>query len=55
MLIGRGNFDKDQWVEAIKEANNIQAHSQADYLISKQMLADYLQQGLSKFGGTGEE
>jgi hypothetical protein len=55
MLIGRGDFDKDQWVDAIKEANTIPAPSRAAYLISKSMLADYLQEGLSTFGYSCEE
>lgn len=50
MYIGRGDFDKNEWIGALTQANTIPIRSRADYLISKTMLADYLEEGLSIFG-----
>ncbi len=49
MYIGRGDFDKDQWQEALQQAHSISPNSRANYLIAKPMLADYLEEGLAKF------
>lgn len=50
MYMGRGDFDKDQIDAALEAAKTITADTRADYLISKPLLADYLQEGLAKFG-----
>ncbi|MHB1947686.1 MAG: DUF3775 domain-containing protein [Gammaproteobacteria bacterium] len=55
MYVGRGDYEKDQWSEAIKQADNIPAHQRADYLLSKEMFADYLTEGLAKFGYSCDE
>lgn len=49
MYIGRGDFDKSEWESALKQASTIPQHKRADYLISKAMLADYLNEGLAIF------
>lgn len=49
-FVGRGDFDKDQWADALKAAHDVPPQSRADFLISKPMLADFLAEGLSKFG-----
>lgn len=49
MYIGRGDFERDQWQSAIEAAHLIGSEFRADYLISKSLLADYLQEGLAKF------
>lgn len=49
LYIGRGDFEIDQWSLAIEAASLIRPEFRADYLISKPMLADYLQEGLAKF------
>lgn len=50
MYIGRGDFEKEEWRAAMEQANTIPVSSRADYLISKPMLADDLEEGLSIFG-----
>jgi hypothetical protein len=49
MYIGRGDFEKNEWSAALKQARTIPSSNCADYLISKNMLADYLTEGLVKF------
>lgn len=55
MYIGRGDFEKDQWSAALQQTHNISPSGRADYLISKTMLADYLEEGLAKFGYSCDE
>jgi hypothetical protein len=50
MYMGREDFDKNEWMNAMAQANTIPVSSRADYLISKTMLSDYLEEGLSIFG-----
>lgn len=50
MWIGRGDFDKSQWKEALTAAYEAQNRRTADYLIGTPMLADYLEEGLAAFG-----
>ena len=49
MYIGRGDYDREEWHEAIKQAHLIKKNQRANYLISKNMLADYLIEGLARF------
>ncbi len=55
MYIGRGDFTKNEWIEARHQANAIKIANRAYYLISKPMLADYLTEGLAVFGYSCEE
>lgn len=55
MYIGRGDFTKNEWINARQQARTIKSASRADYLISKPMLADYLTEGLAVFGYSCEE
>ena len=55
MYIGRGDFEKDEWHAALKQSHTIRRNNRADYLISKNMLADYLSEGLAKFDYSCEE
>ncbi|QLH41432.1 MAG: DUF3775 domain-containing protein [Coxiellaceae bacterium] len=50
MYIGRGDYTVDEWDEAYKEAEEGWTNHTADYLLSKPLVADYLQEGLSQFG-----
>lgn len=54
MFVGRGDYDKDQWVDALKEADNVVPGERANFLLEKTMLADYLEEGLARFGGSCE-
>ena len=50
MYIGRGDYTKNEWKAARQQARTIKSTSRADYLISKNMLADYLSEGLVTIG-----
>ncbi len=50
MYVGRGDFKENEWNAALTQARTIPAQTRADYLLSKPMLADYLEEGLSLFG-----
>ncbi len=55
MFIGRGDFTKSEWNEARRQAHSIKNSTRADYLLSKNMLSDYLAEGLAAFGYTCDE
>jgi hypothetical protein len=55
MYIGRGDFEKEEWHAALKQAHTIPKSNRANYLISKNMLADYLTEGLARFNASCEE
>jgi hypothetical protein len=55
MYIGRGDFEKEEWQLAYKQARTIPVKNRANYLISKNMLSDYLNEGLAKFNHSCEE
>jgi hypothetical protein len=48
MWTGRGDYDKDTWSEAKRQANTIPPRDRSRYLIGTPMLADYLEQGLDE-------
>ena len=48
MWTGRGDYDKDTWSEAKRQANTIPPPDRSRYLIGTPMLADYLEQGLDE-------
>lgn len=50
MYLGRGDYKEDEWVAAIVQANTVPIEARTDYLLSKPMLADYLEEGLSILG-----
>jgi hypothetical protein len=47
--VGRGDFDVNEWDEAYKEAIQNWNSRTADYLLTKPLLADYLQEALADF------
>ncbi len=49
MYVGRGDFDRSEWQAALNQAFTIPVGNRADYLIAKNMLADYLREGLAIF------
>lgn len=55
MYVGRGDYAKEEWKEAVSQARTIQSSGRADYLISKMMLADYLSEGLARFNYSCDE
>ncbi|MDH5392465.1 MAG: DUF3775 domain-containing protein [Gammaproteobacteria bacterium] len=50
MWLGRGDFEKSEWHEAVKVAADSWTDRTADYLIATPLVADYLSEGLYLFG-----
>jgi predicted protein tyrosine phosphatase len=50
--IGRGDFDAEQWDEAVALARDRREKPTADYLMTMPLLSDYLEEGLAAFGLT---
>lgn len=48
--LGRGDYGKEDWREALKEARRVHDEKVTDYLIGTPLLADYLGEGLSQLG-----
>jgi|TARA_B100000315_G_C14550211_1_gene575380 hypothetical protein len=48
--VGRGDFTKDDWDEALKIAYHEHNDRTAEYLLGMPLLPDYLEDGLSQFG-----
>lgn len=52
MWLGRGDFAKEQWPDALREARRVHDEKETDYLVGTPLLADYLEEGLSQLGYT---
>ncbi|MBI2992731.1 MAG: DUF3775 domain-containing protein [Gammaproteobacteria bacterium] len=50
MWVGRGDFDADEWEEALAQARDRWTRRTAEYLIATPLVADYLEEGLSALG-----
>lgn len=50
MWVGRGDFEVEEWDEALREAKGAWNPHTAAYLAATPMAADYLDEGLSLFG-----
>ncbi len=50
MWLGRGDFDIEDWDEAVAEAGRARTARTADYLIATPLLPDYLSEGLDLHG-----
>ena len=48
--IGRGDFGKEDWQDAVVEARNAHNDHTASYLLGIPMLGDYLEEGLDTLG-----
>jgi hypothetical protein len=53
--LGRGDYAKEEWREALREARRIHDEKETDYLIGTPLLADYLEEGLSQLGYSLED
>jgi len=53
--LGRGDFDKEQWREALKEARRIHDPRETSYLVGTPLLGDYLEEGLAQLGYSIED
>jgi len=47
--VGRGDFSKDEWAEALKTARAAHNDHTAAYLLGTPLLPDYLEEGLAAF------
>lgn len=55
MYVGRGDFEITEWKAALAQARTVPASNCADYLISKELLPEFLSEGLSRFDLSCEE
>ena len=53
--LGRGDYSKEEWREALEEAGRIHDDKETDYLIGTPLLADDLEEGLSQLGYSLED
>ncbi len=55
MWLGRGEFDADEWEDALEEARSSWTPTTAEYLIAHPQLADHLLEGLDLLGYSCQE
>ncbi|MGI9047735.1 MAG: DUF3775 domain-containing protein, partial [Burkholderiales bacterium] len=55
VTVGRGDFTKEEWPEAILQARDFMDEATLRYLLDLPLLADYLEEGLSQMGFSCEE
>lgn len=48
--LGRGDYAKEEWQEALRDARHAVSKREADYLIGTPLLADYLEEALETLG-----
>ncbi len=53
--LGRGDYTKDEWSDAVKQAWQTRNERAVPYLIGIPLLGDYLEEGLSQLGYSREE
>lgn len=54
MWLGRGDFAKEDWRDALAEAERAHDEKTTDYLVGTPLLADYPEEGLVQLGYTIE-
>lgn len=55
MWLGRGDYSKDEWREALLQASELHDEKEPAYLIGTPLLGDYLEEGLSQLGYSIED
>src|SRR5579864_1990997 len=55
MWLGRGDFDRSGWRDAVAQAREIHNTTETEYLIGTPLLADYLEEAIAAFGYSLEE
>jgi hypothetical protein len=53
--LGRDDYAVDDWPEILGEVRDVRERHTVDYLLGTPLLADYLEEGLAKFGLSCEE
>jgi Protein of unknown function (DUF3775) len=53
--LGRGDYGKEEWRAALREARRVHDEKETDYLIGTPLLADYLEEGLAQLGYSIED
>ena len=48
--LGRGTYDRTEWVEALREARDSHSDHTGDYLVGIPLLGTYLEEGLNQLG-----
>lgn len=48
--LGRGDWDRKGWREALRQARDTADAHEAEYLLGTPLLADYIEEGLAVFG-----
>ncbi len=55
LWVGRGDFEREDWDEALTLARDRREGPTVDYLLGEPLLPDYLEEGLQAFGLTCRE
>jgi hypothetical protein len=55
MWLGRGDFDREEWSEALTQAREVHNAKETSYLIGTPLLADYLETGVDLLGYSLED
>lgn len=55
VFVGRGDFSKDEWRDALEEAAAVRNESETSYLTGTPLLADYLEEAIAEMGYSLEE
>jgi len=53
--LGRGDYSKEEWVTALREARRVHDAKETDYLVGTPLLADFVEEGLSQLGYSIED
>jgi hypothetical protein len=53
--LGRGDYTKEEWRDAVKEARRIHDEKETQYLVGAPLLGDYLEEGLAQLGYSIED
>jgi hypothetical protein len=48
--LGRGDYGKEEWRDALREAARVHDGKEAEYLVTTPLLASFLEEGLSQLG-----
>lgn len=55
LWVGRGDFDRAEWRDALTQAREVHNETETDYLIGTPILGDYLEEALDALGYSLED